>query len=117
MTSAGKFADAVGQIEDSGSRYDALVVDVHLDEAHTGFDLFEQLLHEGRGRERLVVFTTGDSISTQTRDRLQRSERPVLRKPFNLEELREMLDRVGGPGRGGAELLDARPRHPVRHQR
>ena len=102
VTSAGKFADAVGQIEDSGSRYDALVVDVHLDEAHTGFDLFEQLLHEGRGRERLVVFTTGDSISTQTRDRLQRSERPVLRKPFNLEELREMLDRVGGPGAGGS---------------
>jgi signal transduction histidine kinase/CheY-like chemotaxis protein len=96
VTSAGKFADAVSQIEDPAARYDALVVDVHLDEAHTGFDLFEELLQEGRGRERRVVFTTGDSISTQTRDRLQRSERPVLRKPFNLEELREMLDRVGG---------------------
>jgi CheY-like chemotaxis protein len=98
VTSASKFADAIGQIDDPAGRYDALIVDVHLDEAHSGFDVFEQLLQEGRGRERRVVFTTGDSISTQTRDRLQRAERPVLRKPFNLEELREMLDRVGGAG-------------------
>jgi len=42
------------------------------------------------------VFTTGDSISARTRDALQRSERPVLKKPFNLEELREVLDRVAG---------------------
>jgi len=38
----------------------------------------------------------GDSVSARTRDRLQRSERPVLKKPFNLEELREMLDRMAG---------------------
>jgi hypothetical protein len=42
------------------------------------------------------VFITGDSISPHTRDQLQRSERPVLRKPFSLEELREMLERVAG---------------------
>jgi len=87
---------ALASLRDPGSRYDALLVDVHLDEAHTGFDLFEELLQEGRGRERHVVFTTGDSVSVTTRDRLQRSERPVLKKPFNLEELREMLERVAG---------------------
>src|SRR2546430_835564 len=75
-------------------RYDALVVDVHLDEAHTGFDLFDHLRTEGQGREQRIVFTTGDSISTQTRDALERADRPVLRKPFSLDELREMLDRV-----------------------
>jgi two-component system NtrC family sensor kinase len=88
------FQEALDSLRDPGLRYDALLVDVHLDDAHTGFDLFEELLQEGRGRERHVVFTTGDSISARTRDRLQRAERPVLRKPFNLEELREMLDRV-----------------------
>ena len=87
---------ALANLREPGSRYDALLVDVHLDEAHTGFDLFEELLQEGRGRERHVVFTTGDSVSAKTRDRLQRSERPVLRKPFNLDELREMLERVAG---------------------
>ncbi|HEV8400024.1 MAG TPA: ATP-binding protein [Gemmatimonadales bacterium] len=87
---------ALASLREPGSRYDALLVDVHLDEAHTGFDLFEELLQEGRGRERHVVFTTGDSVSAKTRERLQRSERPVLKKPFNLEELREMLDRVAG---------------------
>jgi len=94
VRTVGDLNDALASLREPGSRYDALLVDVHLDEAHTGFDLFEELLQEGRGRERHVVFTTGDSVSAQTRDRLQRSERPVLKKPFNLEELREMLDRV-----------------------
>lgn len=95
VRTAGDLKEALASLKESGG-YDALLVDVHLDEAHTGFDLFEELLQEGRGRERHVVFTTGDSVSSQTRDRLQRSERPVLKKPFNLEELREMLDRVAG---------------------
>jgi len=69
---------------------------VHLDEANSGFDLFERLRLEGRGRERRIVFTTGDSISARTRDGLQRSERPVLRKPFSLQELSDVLDRVAG---------------------
>ncbi len=86
--------EALANLREPEQRYDAMLVDVHLDEAHTGFDLFEELLQEGRGRERHVVFTTGDSVSAQTRDRLQRSERPVLKKPFNLEELREILERV-----------------------
>ena len=88
--------EALACLREPGGRYDALLVDVHLDEANTGFDLFEELSQEGRGRERHVVFTTGDSVSARTRDRLQRSERPVLKKPFNLEELREMLERVAG---------------------
>lgn len=36
----------------------------------------------------------GDSISSQTRDHLQQLERLVLRKPFGLYELHEMLQRV-----------------------
>jgi CheY-like chemotaxis protein len=70
------------------------VVDVRLDDAHTGFDLFEALRLEGRGLERRIIFTTGDSISTRTRDALHRAERPVLKKPFRLEELREVLGRL-----------------------
>ena len=96
VRTVGDLREALATLREPGGRYDALLVDVHLDEAHTGFDLFEELLQEGRGRERHVVFTTGDSVSAQTRDRLQRSERPVLKKPFKLEELREMLDRVAG---------------------
>ncbi len=94
VTSVSGFEEALARLRAADTRYDALVVDVHLDEAHTGFDLFEELRQEGRGRERRLVFTTGDSISASTRDQLQRSERPVLRKPFKLEELRDVLDRV-----------------------
>ena len=94
VTTVGRFADATERLAQGGARYDALLVDVHLDEAHTGFDLFDHLRTEGQGRERLIVFTTGDSISTQTRDALERADRPVLRKPFSLDDLREMLERV-----------------------
>ena len=71
-------------------------MDGHLDEVHGGFDVFESLRLEGRGLERHLVFTTGDSISQKTRDLLQHSERPVRKKPFNLEELRDVLDRGTG---------------------
>jgi len=96
VTTVGRFVDATERLAVPDVRYDALLVDVHLDEEHTGFDLFERLRMEGRGRERRIVFTTGDSISLQTRDALQLADRPVLRKPFSLDELREILDRVAG---------------------
>ena len=96
VTSVGRFADATERLAAPNVRYDALLVDVHLDDEHTGFDLFERLREEGRGRERHIVFTTGDSISLHTRDALQQADRPVLRKPFSLDELREMLERVAG---------------------
>jgi signal transduction histidine kinase/ActR/RegA family two-component response regulator len=94
VTTVGRFVEATERLAQRDARYDALLVDVHLDEAHTGFDLFDHLRSEGQGREQHIVFTTGDSISTQTRDALERADRPVLRKPFSLDELREMLDRV-----------------------
>ncbi len=94
VTAVGRFEEAAQRLGDPAARYDALLVDVHLDEAHTGFDVFERLQAEGRGREQRIVFMTGDSISTQTREALERADRPVLRKPFSLDELREMIERV-----------------------
>jgi signal transduction histidine kinase len=94
VTAVGRLDEAAGRLGDPNARYDALLVDVHLDEAHTGFEVFDQLRAEGRGREQRIVFTTGDSISLQTREVVERSNRPVLRKPFSLDDLREMLERV-----------------------
>jgi len=94
VTSVAGFDEATRVLSDPGARYDAVLVDVHLDGAHSGFDVFEAL--QRQGRERRIVFTTGDSISARTREQLQGSERPVLRKPFSLGELREMLERVAG---------------------
>ena len=95
VASASGFDEAVTRLKEGGG-YDALLVDVHLDEAHSGFDLLETLRVEGRGRGRRLIFTTGDSISARTRDQLQVSQRPVLKKPFHLEELRQILLRVAG---------------------
>ena len=100
---SGAFAEVQKNLADRPTTYNSSSIDPWHSAAdvnatggyqHSGFDLFEELRVEGRGRERRIVFTTGDSISAQTRDHLLRSERPVLRKPFSLDELREMLDRV-----------------------
>ena len=96
VTSVAGFDEATRVLSDPSTRYDAVLVDVHLNEAYSGFDVFDALRRERPGRERSVVFTTGDSLSARTRDQLEASGRPVLRKPFGLEELREMLDRVAG---------------------
>ncbi len=94
VTTVVGFDEAVVRLHNPKERYDALIVDVHLEAGHSGFDLFETLRLEGQGRERRLVFTTGDSISPKTRDLLQLSERPVLKKPFSLDELREILARL-----------------------
>ena len=99
VASASSFDEALACLQGQGS-YDALLVDVHLEETHSGFDLFDTLRLEGRGLERRVIFTTGDSISARTRDELHVSGRPVLKKPFNLEELRQMLSRMAGERTG-----------------
>ena len=93
-TTAAGLGEARGLLADTATDYEAFLVDVHLEEGHSGFELFEELQREGRDRERRVVFTTGDSISPQTRDRLERADRPVLRKPFALDDLRDVLDRL-----------------------
>ncbi|HEY6807785.1 MAG TPA: ATP-binding protein [Gemmatimonadales bacterium] len=95
VDAAGTVADALARLARGADAFDAMLVDVHLDEGRTGFEIFDALIKEGRGRERHIVFTTGDSISTHTRDQLERAARPVLRKPFGLGELRDVLDRVG----------------------
>ena len=94
VAEAAGFDEAVERLQSGDARFDALLFDVHLDDAHTGFELFSVLREEGSGRERHVVFTTGDSISVQTRDQLERSGRPVLRKPFSLDDLRDVLGRA-----------------------
>ena len=94
VAEAADFDAAVERLRSGDARFDALLFDVHLDEAHTGFELYSVLQEEGSGRERHVVFTTGDSISVQTRDQLEHSGRPVLRKPFSLDELRDVLGRA-----------------------
>src|SRR5438046_8142653 len=49
VTTVGRCADATERLAQPGARYAALLVDVHLDEAHTGFDLFDHLRTAGHG--------------------------------------------------------------------
>ena len=66
VTSVAGFDEATRVLSDPSARYDAVLVDVHLNEAYSGFDVFDALRRERPGRERSIVFTTGDSISART---------------------------------------------------
>jgi hypothetical protein len=55
------------------------------------------------------MFVTGDTVSTDTRDFLHSTGRPVLHKPFSLDELRNHMEefaaakdeRIALPANGG----------------
>jgi signal transduction histidine kinase len=56
-----------------------------------------------RGR---IVFVTGDILSREKREFLQRSRAPHLLKPFDLREMRQLVHRMlAGAGAGGAPGL------------
>ncbi len=96
VTAVAGFAEALRSLRQNAgdARYDALLVDIHLEDGHTGFELFEALRAQGMGRERSVIFTSGDSISPNTNHQLTAAGRPLLRKPFGLADLSRILERV-----------------------
>jgi two-component system NtrC family sensor kinase len=94
VASVSSFSEASRRLADPAARFDVILVDVHLDDGHSGFDLFDQLRNEGEGREQKLVFTSGDSISFGTVSQLEQSGRPVLRKPFGMDELSATLARL-----------------------
>jgi hypothetical protein len=44
VDAAGTVADGLAHLTRPGAAFDALLVDVHLDEAHTGFEIFDALV-------------------------------------------------------------------------
>lgn len=75
------------------TKYDAIVCDVIMP-CMDGPEFYARLQetdHEQSGR---VVFVTGAHLDDDTRDRLQRTRRRVIRKPFNIDEFEEAVAEV-----------------------
>ena len=62
----------------------------------SGMDLHNRLERERPALLRRVILTTGDTVSPDAANFLQRSPCPVLGKPFELSELRALVERVAG---------------------
>ncbi len=73
--------------------YDAIITDIRMPEMD-GIEFYNRILHEHPELARRVIFTTGDTISPDTRAFVEATTAPFLAKPFQLRALREVVRTV-----------------------
>lgn len=77
----------------SNSSYDDAITDMKMAEMD-GRELHRRIRGIDLGLAGNIVFMTGDTVSVDIRDYLDRTGNVYLVKPFNLHELRETLNGV-----------------------
>lgn len=92
--------NALDKLADSGSgpaEFDLLICDLRMPGV-SGTELYDWLrAHRPDLVPRLIV-ATGDAISQDAADFVQRTSCPVLQKPFELSELRALVQRIAESG-------------------
>ncbi len=73
--------------------YDAIITDIRMPEMD-GIEFYNRILHEHPELARRVIFTTGDTISPDTRAFVEATTAPFLAKPFHLRTVREVVRAV-----------------------
>ncbi len=74
-------------------RYDAIVSDLKMPEMD-GRELFERLMKDHPDLAGRTVFTSGDTVSDETRSFFEKSGRPYILKPFKVQDMIESVERV-----------------------
>ena len=77
--------------------YDLLITDIKMP-GMSGQALYQRVKQMDSELARNTVFITGDTVSAETRNFLQRMDNVCLAKPFKVREVREMVDRLLGGG-------------------
>jgi PAS domain S-box-containing protein len=75
----------------SGKRYDAILCDLMMPQV-TGIELYEAVRELDPAQARRIVFVTGGAFTATARQFLDASENPRIEKPFDLRELRALVD-------------------------
>jgi PAS domain S-box-containing protein len=73
--------------------YDLILSDLRMP-AMDGPGLYREAERHYPGLERRIIFLTGDTMSSQTRAFLEQTRVPCLPKPFSLQEVRQVVQRV-----------------------
>jgi CheY-like chemotaxis protein len=74
-----------------GARYDAILCDLMMPQV-TGMELFDAVRALDPAQARRIVFVTGGAFTASARQFLDESENPRIEKPFDLRELRDLVD-------------------------
>lgn len=73
--------------------YDAIVSDMKMPEMD-GQELFVRLMEEMPDTASRILFTSGDTVSADTRGFFESSGRPYIMKPFKVTDLIEAVERI-----------------------
>jgi two-component system, NtrC family, sensor kinase len=73
--------------------YDVIVSDLRMP-GMSGQEMYERLASDRPEQARRVIFSTGDTLSPQTREFLERAPNRCLSKPFAIDELRALVNEV-----------------------
>ena len=76
-----------------GRRYDLILTDLHMPEMD-GAGLYRELAKRQTHPPQKIIFLTGNAGTSEAHRLAQDTGLPVLRKPFNLVELRELVQKV-----------------------
>ncbi len=76
-----------------GARFEAILCDLLMPEI-TGIDFFHELERALPKQSERIVFMTGGAFTADERAFLERVQRPVVDKPFDLLELRALVDEL-----------------------
>lgn len=79
-------------------RYDLILLDIRMPDM-SGREMYEALRATRPEQADRVVFTTGDVVQEETRQFLDSVSQPCLPKPFSLDAVSEMVDRIIGASR------------------
>ena len=73
--------------------YDFVALDLRLPDMH-GSAVWRQILERSQETASRVVFITGDTMSPEAQKFLEKTERPVLRKPFTVDMIQKAIAAV-----------------------
>lgn len=80
----------------AASPFDAILCDVMMP-GMSGIELYEQLKAESNGLAERVIFMTGGGLHPDVNAFLRDAERPKLEKPFDVRELKRVLQQLVNP--------------------
>lgn len=80
----------------ASSPFDAILCDVMMP-GMSGIELFERLKAEANGLDQRVIFMTGGGLHPEVNAFLRDAERPKLEKPFDVRELKRILQELVNP--------------------
>lgn len=85
--------EGMQRILDGAPHYDVIVCDLRMP-GISGIDVHDRLLVERPAVVPRIVFTTGDVMSPEAADFVERASSHVLEKPFELAALRALVTRI-----------------------